>query len=648
MEKATSLAEQLLEDNLGLQQEVVKGLLESLQKRITQPEPPRTRQVLPPPSQEPSKPEGPTSRRRRSLDSHRAAPHELISIWPSVSRLLKEANVEYNERHVQEAENRGTLRLYGHGEGGKVEEMDGTQSGGPASPAPSEDSFSDASDPREDTWGYGINAYTGPNSAQRSQSPSVGGVKPDGGLDLDVSTIDSLWASFVKHVYIVHPIVDLATMRASVDLFISRYSPGGLHIRPDVTSFASELQGTVGSTMRYKGSQAARGDFATADHFDTERSPENAMVYLVLALGKITMCEWPSPADSTPAQPATNMKFIPGLAYYAKAAEIMGEQSDANESVHAQMFLLAGIYKGQLARVKESMRWVTKASAVVMALLDKYKLYNDKYWKEHAPSHVQHKKDQKPVSHHDSNLIVLLSWSCLHLEFDVLAELDLANSGILSLIEWLLIPGELIGGEIYEKLARNGGWSIVRHSDIILCYTARIFLKMRLELVQEQLYGTGCLRQTRIDIQQAFQHHKNMLGAWKDMLPPKLKWEEDKRDEDEWEEDDKKLPTNALKAMLRAEYWMLRHVIDRPFLDYAIHIMREVEENCVEDVAFDAGRNPRDPADIRVFKAVELMGKGTVLAACESCFKAAMEAADALDDVSNQMIMANVYGIAHA
>lgn len=66
-----------------------------------------------------------------------------------------------------------------------------------------------------------------------------------------------------------------------------------------------------------------------------------------------------------------NIDIVPGMAYYAKAAEILGDQGDSNDLVHAQMFLLAGLYKGQLARVKESMSWITTAGRAVQILLDR-------------------------------------------------------------------------------------------------------------------------------------------------------------------------------------------------------------------------------------------------------------------------------------
>lgn len=76
---------------------------------------------------------------------------------------------------------------------------------------------------------------------------------------------------------------------------------------------------------------------------------------------------------------ARNLDVIPGIAYYAKAAEILGDQGDGNDLVHVQMFLLAGLYKGQLTRVKESFSRINMAGRAIIILLGRYKLYNKSY-----------------------------------------------------------------------------------------------------------------------------------------------------------------------------------------------------------------------------------------------------------------------------
>jgi hypothetical protein len=62
------------------------------------------------------------------------------------------------------------------------------------------------------------------------------------------------------------------------------------------------------------------------------------------------------------------------------------------------MFLLAGLYKGQLARVKESMSWIAMADRVTQTLLDRHKLYNDNYWTAYRDVRRQHEKGQKLIT----------------------------------------------------------------------------------------------------------------------------------------------------------------------------------------------------------------------------------------------------------
>jgi hypothetical protein len=90
-------------------------------------------------------------------------------------------------------------------------------------------------------------------------------------------------------------------------------------------------------------------------------------------------------------------------------------------------------------------------------------------------------------------------------------------------------------------------------------------------------------------------------------------------------------------------------VINRPFLDYALHIMPHVKDGqTVESVAVDVHRNPRDKAEIHLFKAIQLMGEGEVWAACRRCIEAAMQSTIALDGVPDRLVVTNIHGTAHA
>jgi hypothetical protein len=64
-----------------------------------------------------------------------------------------------------------------------------------------------------------------------------------------------------------------------------------------------------------------------------------------------------------------NLDVIPGLAYFAPASLILGNQHAGNEIQHAQAYLLAGLYMGQLGRVLDSWNYIYTASRIVVVLL---------------------------------------------------------------------------------------------------------------------------------------------------------------------------------------------------------------------------------------------------------------------------------------
>lgn len=335
------------------------------------------------------------------------------------------------------------------------------------------------------------------------------------------------------------------------------------------------------------------------------------------------------------------MDVIPGIAYYAKAAEILGDQGDGNDLIHAQMFLLAGLYKGQLARVKESMSWITMAGRAVRTLLDRYKLYNDRYDVAYGDVRGRFEKGQGKITDLRQNLIVLASWTCLQLESDILAELPLPSSGMQNIEDVLLLPHNIAEEEQYdahEAFPTNGELRGENYSNVMIFYIAQTFLRRRLNQVHRQLYGPDCLNQPLAEVQAILHGHEAILSEWRAMLPPDLKWA-----------DNDPLPTGILSARLRAKYWGARYIVNRPFLDYALHIMPQVKNGrSVREAALDVHRNPRDEAEIHLFKAIEHMGEAVVWAACRRCLDAAMQSTVALDGVPDRLIVTNIHGTAHA
>ena len=643
------------------------------------------------------------------LDDHRTAPHKLILLWPSVKPLLIDAHVDVNDSYVMEAEDRGILRIWTRGEG--IDEYDGTQPGGPASPALSDDtgeSHMNAPSPPHNLWGTGF-PHTPSSDMSRSEPYLLGGLKPDGTLDLDVATINALHESYMKNIHIMHPILDKNKLRQMFDHFIKRYSTGPPSLRQKfVVGNASESERPM-KRQRSNGSSATMGGVQQETtnvwrREPTERSPMNAIVWLVLALGKICLHKEPlqglapdkaahanamvlhnltgnsglmnsspmstnmklndhSPnsnatSNAHPTPPGTygpmrtdsqsrrpsiegsstrprNLDVIPGIAYYAKAAEIMGDQGDGNDLIHAQMFLLAGLYKGQLARVKESMSWFVLAGRAIRMLLDRYKLYNDHYWDTHGDPRQIQERGQARIKDKRSNLIVLAAWSCLQLESDILAEMRLPSSGVSSLERMLLSPHEMPeDNEGLQNMDQNKPGSDVN----LVLYAAQLFLRKRLNAIHQELYGNEALNMTLDEVKIMFEGHEAILNGWRGMLPHNMRWH-----------DNDPPATEILAARLRAKYWGARYIMNRPFLDYALHIMVHAHNGgSIESAAVDRNGNRRDKAELHLLTAMKQMSDEEIFTACKRCIEAAMQSTVAFDNVPERLIVTNIHGTAHA
>ena len=63
-------------------------------------------------------------------------------------------------------------------------------------------------------------------------------------------------------------------------------------------------------------------------------------------------------------KPDKNVDVIPGLAYFAHATDILGNQHGGHDLAHVQANLLAGLYMGQLACTFESLSWIRSACLI--------------------------------------------------------------------------------------------------------------------------------------------------------------------------------------------------------------------------------------------------------------------------------------------
>ena len=360
-----------------------------------------------------------------SFDEHTTAAHKLIILWPSVHRLLEDAAPMSN--YVIEGEARGPLRLYGYGE---ADESGNNGAFGATSPAHSDES--PATPP--DTWGPGQLPY----DIRRSEPFASTGMTPEGEMDLSKMTIKRLFESYKKHMHRLHPFLDLNSLGRFIESFTRKYRSDPSVLSPFIGNNNGTVDGNVARSNKRKRSEpnpsvsgsandnSSRSQSHVLRNAAPERTLSNAIVYLVLALGKVCEHKEPlpgplqddtkvhhmappmlhqgyssaSPAGGNPSPPSPhsgsfgstpdggesmrpgahsrrssydgspgatnkgppNVQKIPGLIYYRAACSILGDFSDSNELGCAQARLLAGLYKGQLARVQESWSWIHDAS----------------------------------------------------------------------------------------------------------------------------------------------------------------------------------------------------------------------------------------------------------------------------------------------
>lgn len=529
-------------------------------------------------------------RPRSELDDHRTAPHKLMRYWPSIRSILQAAGLNYSDSYVRELEDRGILSLYTAG---------GTDDHATRSSSRSRT-------PTSDVDVYGTPATLG--EAEPVSSPAWGDLRADDSLQLDVDTIDMLYKSYVKHIHIMHPFIDVRRLRRMVEGFIAVHGTSAREASHDTQA----IPDSINPLKRKRQERPGECPMPTPPHSSfrnkaNERQAQHAVVYLVLALGKAClhkhaisgvrhdtpmdsdvihgsqaptrkhstasmMTEQISPAisfsslkqglqghgntssmelplrrpsvTSTMSVTSANVHRLPGLAYYAKAAGILGEQGDGNDLIHAQMFLLAGLYKGQLARVGESMSWITRASRVAMTLLERYKLYTN-YWTVHGDIRKKLARGQARITSKNADLIVLVSWSCLQLESDILADIRLPSSGIQSIENSLLMPQNSREDDdgAHEQFPHHENRD--DYDEILIYYTAQLFLRRKLNQIHREMYGSDCLSQPLDQVRETLGGYELLLHSWRESLPDGYKW------------DDKEKPANSiLAARLRAKYYV--------------------------------------------------------------------------------------------
>lgn len=602
--------------------------------------------------------------------------------WPGIRELVP-PNIKLS--YVMDGEvERGLLRLYGCGEGeDKADGHDGA-------PSPSNSSSSGRVDEENSTsspsgvWGIGQLPHRDPHI--HPAHDHAGGVTPDGELLLSKKVVDANVKSYLDRMHILHPFLDTRVLRKMVHAFKLKHSFDYV-VNP-------LLQQSIGTkrkreTSESPSSMTEESPVHSIPHYNSGRAPvraaqpiehsiSNAIVLLVIALGKIcaynkplpgppkssnlpSMVKIPQPfmgygdlppSSSAPASPFSapthangvssgqavsqfqgkNMDVMPGLAYFAKAADILGELAGGVDVSHIQANLLAGLYMGQLARIIPSHWYIANACKACQILI----------------SSADYKENR--MTPERRNLINFAFWSCLQLESDILAEMDIPASGITSKESSMVceIPTTLTITDPGEESSRQDTY--LRH------YSNQIQLRRTINDAVNNVYNDN--RDLGKHPTKLIETINGNLEMWRNLLK-------------DWNWDDHEHESEDINhARMRGKYYGAKYIINRPCLHYALSqghsgtpTSRPSEspaggglpsENTSPSLAHVPYANSssrrmnetmKPPA--RSQEQTQILEKW-VTDACERCVQAAIKSTTAFDKAPRRLVITNILGTAHA
>ncbi|KAJ5117115.1 hypothetical protein N7526_011224 [Penicillium atrosanguineum] len=618
---------------------------------------------------------------------HTTAAHKLL-MWPSIKRLI--VPHEYDEDYVMRLEEeRGLISVYGQGEISST--ADDTQL--PSTPITRDGGSFDETRINGDS-----NVLTGATS-----DPVDVDIDSFGRLSLDAKTARRYYQTYLEKIHQLHPFLNKPELDGKNSTLCRENS------RPMKRKRSHEdLQGIRGGSV----------DAAAASvRPRVGRNIDNAIILLLFALGAI--CETKSPlpgpimnrpdylderipkplppigpppavngthvhnasfynsqlhstSQSFPSSvteirgqnyaskrsiPRTrnefghvkNLQVIPGLSLYGYATTVLGLLQGGVELEHVQAGLLAGLYAGQLAHPFQSHGWICQAARACQVLV-RQKRY-------------ERLDDNNTIK----DLYNFAYWTCLQLESDLLAELDIPASGISRSEGRMGLPK----GVFIPLPDESGAPSTI----MMMFYSAQIHLRKVLNRVHTDLYKVEKQGQTRwsSNVQEALSMN---LDLWRTSLPTTMSWT------------DKEPPAKDINAArMRAKYYGARYIIHRPLLYHALHYgqtgarVGSVAQTSVDSPTGSANNSQtqqmspsmtqagqRAPGMTRIMSNIgnppaefssfangwtpptvalrELPQK--LRRACKVCIESAILSTTAFDGIPDRLVVTNIFGTAHA
>ncbi|KAF4944737.1 hypothetical protein FSARC_14593 [Fusarium sarcochroum] len=538
----------------------------------------------------------------------------LLLEWPSVRELTKHhierEGIRYiSEYPISQEQNRGVLIVYGRGEDshpsrhireptdhGNLDMAD--DSSDMASPSPAAD------------WGQ-LGGLSPPDQVEYK-----GGVLAfDGNPDFSEPKVWAYVESFKENILNMHPIIQPKLLDYWVRHFLDNLPTSHPRSAKPQTSKPAFAVGGGSQTPEAAGSKRKRSPGPDGSEPPTpappragrpDRSIHSALVLTVLALGKICLhrenvpdvvhpSEPPphgSPAVRNGAMPPSpnqgsppgfsshshssglpspkeqdrnihsrrssihgvggfrsgyslkkNYEVMPGLEYFAYATDILGNHTGAYnnmKNVYANIF--AGLYHGQLGRPMESFAFIHKAShklqVIMRPSLDKMRRI---------------KRNSEFIQETKYNQLALTFWTCLQLESDLIAEMQLPPSGLLS----------------YEDDMPHPNMSLLEgfNQRILDSYPGQLYLRTHLNSIHRMFYAPE-------DPAKAGKDKFRNVGVVSDAVSgmhwvaPSFAFREDDQPADD-----------ILAARLRAKYWGAQVITYRPFIRQILHFSHSIKNH---------------------------------------------------------------------
>ena len=253
--------------------------------------------------------------------AHNTAAQKLFR-WRSIKQLLRQSSKldlpDRAEGYVMDYEiNKGVMRIYGKGRQLRDSGIGSPMNASVASPTLSNVSAageetsaasSPASSPSESLWGTGFM----PIAPELRPISDVGGLNPDNTLKLEARTISRLVLSYLDNIHILHPFLDQRELTRMVDHFKRRHNPpetytskagfavpvnANLDAVRDPHAILNRTQKRKHSDGQFYGAmgESSLAPSPMSPKILLEKSPETALILLVMALGKICECRSPLP-----------------------------------------------------------------------------------------------------------------------------------------------------------------------------------------------------------------------------------------------------------------------------------------------------------------------------------------------------------------